>query len=141
MATIRSSSIRARFATTLSAAAVITAATGLSVFTGGTADAAGTHNWDGVAHCESTGNWAINTGNGFYGGLQFSLSTWQAFGGKGMPHEASKEEQIRVAEKILAGQGVGAWPHCGAYLTDGVSSPSRPLNARRIAIATPETSV
>ncbi|AQA21841.1 transglycosylase-like domain protein [Rhodococcus sp. MTM3W5.2] len=82
----------------------------------GTANAA-SHNWDGVAQCESGGNWGINTGNGYYGGLQFSQSTWTANGGSGSPHGASKAEQIRVAENTLASQGPGAWPHCGQYLT------------------------
>ena len=82
----------------------------------GTASAA-THNWDGVAQCESGGNWAINTGNGYYGGLQFSQSTWAANGGTGSPHTASKAEQIRVAENTLQSQGPGAWPVCGQYLT------------------------
>ncbi len=86
------------------------------------ASAAGTHNWDGVAQCESSGNWAANTGNGFYGGLQFTMSTWHAFGGSGSPVDASKSEQVRVAENVLAGQGVGAWPVCGARLTSGTSS-------------------
>ncbi len=69
--------------------------------------------WDRVAACESSGDWSINTGNGYYGGLQFSLRTWKAFGGEGMPHEASREEQIRIAQKTLAVQGPGAWPTCG----------------------------
>ena len=73
-------------------------------------------NWDAIAQCESGGNWAINSGNGFYGGLQFSPATWAANGGYGMPHTASREEQIRVAENTLATQGPGAWPTCGAYL-------------------------
>nr|WP_272902226.1 transglycosylase family protein [Brevibacterium daeguense] len=68
--------------------------------------------WDRVAECESGGDWSINTGNGYYGGLQFSPSTWEAFGGEGMPHEASKAEQIRVAQNTLEGQGPGAWPVC-----------------------------
>jgi resuscitation-promoting factor RpfB len=72
--------------------------------------------WDRLAECESGGNWSINTGNGFYGGLQFSLSTWRAYGGTGMPHEASREEQIAVAERVQAGQGWGAWPACTAKL-------------------------
>ncbi|MEE3852807.1 transglycosylase family protein [Gordonia sp. LSe1-13] len=80
----------------------------------GTASAA--NNWDAVAQCESGGNWAINTGNGYYGGLQFSQSTWEANGGSGNPANASKAEQIRVAENTLASQGPGAWPTCGAYL-------------------------
>ncbi|TJZ81413.1 resuscitation-promoting factor [Rhodococcus oryzae] len=84
----------------------------------GTASAA-SHNWDGVAQCESGGNWGTNTGNGYYGGLQFSQSTWTANGGSGSPHGASKSEQIRVAENTLASQGPGAWPVCGQYLTTG----------------------
>ena len=74
------------------------------------------HNWDGVAKCESGGNWAINTGNGYYGGLQFSLGTWRSYGGVGMPHRATKAEQIRIAERVLETQGKGAWPVCGRYL-------------------------
>jgi len=70
-------------------------------------------NWDAVAACESGGNWAIATGNGYYGGLQFSPSTWRANGGSGMPNQASREEQIRVAENVLRTQGIGAWPSCG----------------------------
>jgi resuscitation-promoting factor RpfE len=70
-------------------------------------------NWDAVAACESGGNWAINTGNGYYGGLQFNLGTWRANGGTGSPHNASRSEQIRVAENVLHSQGIGAWPVCG----------------------------
>jgi resuscitation-promoting factor RpfA len=80
------------------------------------ATAAPVSTWDALAQCESTGNWSINTGNGYYGGLQFSPSTWRAFGGSGMPHQASKSEQIRVAENTLAAQGWGAWPACSAKL-------------------------
>ena len=72
--------------------------------------------WDKLAECESGGNWSINTGNGYYGGLQFSLSTWRAYGGTGMPHEASREEQIAVAKRVQADQGWGAWPACTAKL-------------------------
>ncbi|WP_199431361.1 LysM peptidoglycan-binding domain-containing protein [Qaidamihabitans albus] len=71
-------------------------------------------NWDAVAQCESGGNWSINTGNGYYGGLQFKESTWRAYGGSGMPQNASRSEQIAVAERVLQGQGIGAWPVCGA---------------------------
>jgi resuscitation-promoting factor RpfB len=78
--------------------------------------ASGSTVWDELAECESGGNWAINTGNGYYGGLQFSLSTWQAYGGSGMPNEASREEQIAVAERVQASQGWGAWPSCAAEL-------------------------
>lgn len=70
-------------------------------------------NWDAVARCESGGNWAINTGNGFVGGLQFTMGTWHANGGSGSPAAASREEQIRVAENTLKTQGIGAWPICG----------------------------
>ncbi|WP_330249899.1 transglycosylase family protein [Nocardia sp. NBC_00565] len=90
----------------------------------GTAEAAPAHNWDGVAQCESGGNWGINTGNGYYGGLQFSQGTWAANGGAGSANHASKEEQIRVAENVLATQGAGAWPVCGQYLRAGESEPS-----------------
>lgn len=69
--------------------------------------------WDAVAECESSQDWNANTGNGYYGGLQFLPSTWRAYGGSGMPHEASRGEQIRVAENTLDGQGIGAWPVCG----------------------------
>ncbi|GLZ42559.1 transglycosylase family protein [Actinokineospora sp. NBRC 105648] len=74
---------------------------------------ADTVNWDAVAQCESGGNWNINTGNGYYGGLQFTPSTWRANGGTGSAHNASRSEQIRVAENVLRTQGIGAWPVCG----------------------------
>lgn len=70
------------------------------------------HIWDRLAQCESSGDWSINTGNGYYGGLQFLPSTWRAYGGSGMPHQASREEQIAVAERTLAAQGWNAWPSC-----------------------------
>ncbi len=70
----------------------------------GTANAASDSTWDRLAQCESGGNWSINTGNGFSGGLQFTPSTWRAFGGTGAAHQASREEQIAVAERVLAGQ-------------------------------------
>jgi hypothetical protein len=72
--------------------------------------------WDKLAQCEASGNWHINTGNGFYGGLQFTLGTWRAFGGTGMPHENSREEQIKVGKRVQAGQGWGAWPACARKL-------------------------
>lgn len=86
----------------------------------GTASAATSAEWDTVAQCESGGNWAINTGNGYYGGLQFSASTWAAFGGTAYAStadQASKSQQIEIAEKVLAGQGKGAWPVCGVGLS------------------------
>lgn len=72
--------------------------------------------WDRLAVCESGGNWAINTGNGYYGGLQFSLSSWRAVGGSGYPHQASRDEQIARAEMLLDRQGWGAWPACTTKL-------------------------
>ena len=72
--------------------------------------------WDKLAQCESGGNWSINTGNGYYGGLQFSLSTWRAYGGKGYPHQASRDEQIRIAKKLQAAAGWGSWPACSSKL-------------------------
>jgi uncharacterized protein YabE (DUF348 family) len=72
--------------------------------------------WDQIAQCESGGNWHINTGNGFYGGLQFTLSTWHAYGGSGMPNENSREAQIAVAKRVQAAQGWGAWPACTSKL-------------------------
>lgn len=87
-------------------------AVGLSLV--GTTTAQADSVWDEVAQCESGGNWSINTGNGYYGGLQFSQSTWQAYGGSGRADQASKSEQIRVAQATLQGQGPGAWPVCGA---------------------------
>ena len=80
------------------------------------ANAAPAAAWDALAQCESGGNWSINTGNGFYGGLQFTQSSWAAAGGAGSPQFASKAEQIRVAENLLQMQGWGAWPACAASL-------------------------
>ncbi|MET0763441.1 MAG: transglycosylase family protein [Blastococcus sp.] len=93
----------------------------------GPAQAAPPHDWDGVAHCESSGNWSINTGNGYYGGLQFSQSTWAAYGGLAYAPRAdlaTKDQQIAVAERTLVGQGIGAWPACGRYLAEGTSAPA-----------------
>src|SRR5215204_839245 len=72
--------------------------------------------WDRLAQCESGGNWGINTGNGYSGGLQFSADTWAANGGTGSAHNASRAEQIRVAERVRASQGWGAWPACSSKL-------------------------
>jgi uncharacterized protein YabE (DUF348 family) len=79
--------------------------------------ASGSTVWDRLAQCESGGNWATNTGNGYYGGLQFSLGTWRANGGSGLPSNASRETQIAIATKIRdASGGYGAWPACAASL-------------------------
>jgi uncharacterized protein YabE (DUF348 family) len=75
----------------------------------------GSSAWDRIAACESGGNWAANTGNGYYGGLQFTIGTWQAYGGSGRPDQNSREAQIAVAERVRAAEGgYGAWPVCGA---------------------------
>ncbi|MGA5179830.1 transglycosylase family protein [Streptomyces pseudogriseolus] len=102
----------------------------------GAAQAADVGTWEKVAACESTGNWDINTGNGYYGGLQFSQSTWEAFGGTRYAPRAdlaTKDQQIAVAEKVLDGQGPGAWPTCSvrAGLTrDGADPDIRPATDR-----------
>lgn len=72
--------------------------------------------WDKLAQCESGGNWHSNTGNGYSGGLQFSQGTWNANGGSGNPADASREQQIAVAERIRAARGFSAWPACSAKL-------------------------
>lgn len=89
----------------------------------GNASAAPDSDWDRLAQCEAGGNWGINTGNGYQGGLQFSPSTWTAHGGgeyAASAHNATREQQIAVAERVLASQGWGAWPSCSAKL--GLSS-------------------
>ena len=75
-----------------------------------------TSTWDSLAQCESGGNWSTSTGNGFSGGLQFTSSTWAAYGGTGSPANASREQQIAVAERVQASQGWGAWPSCASQL-------------------------
>jgi nucleoid-associated protein YgaU len=102
-------------------AAIAGAAIAVPVLMAGSASADSV-NWTAIANCESSGNWADNTGNDFYGGLQFTESTWLAYGGgsyASYPYEASESDQIAVAEKVLAGQGIGAWPVCGAYADSG----------------------
>jgi hypothetical protein len=121
-------------------AMVLTGAAGLTlgVLTGSAQ--AEERNWDGVAGCESSGNWSINTGNGYYGGLQFSQSTWAAYGGLAYASRAdlaSKAQQIAVAERTLDGQGVGAWPSCGRHLTAGASAPA-PARAPASAESAPD---
>ncbi|MDX2933124.1 transglycosylase family protein [Streptomyces ipomoeae] len=96
------------------------AAVAAPLIAAGSASAATTSEWDAVAQCESGGNWSINTGNGYYGGLQFSASTWAAYGGTqyaSTADQATKAQQIEIAEKVLAGQGKGAWPVCGTGLS------------------------
>ena len=96
--------------------------------------------WDSLAQCESGGNWGINTGNGYAGGLQFSPSTWAAYGGTGSAANASREQQIAVAEKVQAGQGWGAWPACAAKLglSGGAIAPqSAPQSLAPAAVPAP----
>jgi hypothetical protein len=84
-----------------------------------TADAATLRTWNRLAQCESGQRWHINTGNGYYGGLQISPSTWEGYGGRRFArnaHRATKAEQIKVAERIRRGQGWGAWPYCARKL-------------------------
>lgn len=90
------------------------------------------HDWSGVAQCESSGDWHINTGNGYYGGLQFSQSTWDAYKPAGAParaDQASQAQQIEAAEATLAVQGPGAWPTCGKYLSSGTTASAAPAPA------------
>ena len=96
------------------------------------AHAATDEQWDNVAHCESGGNWHINTGNGYYGGLQFTQGTWVNYGGSAFASRAdlaTREEQISIANKVLAAQGWGAWPVCSHYAgpARGESWTTRPV--------------
>ncbi|QES45244.1 hypothetical protein DEJ49_33435 [Streptomyces venezuelae] len=121
--------------------------TSLTTLGAGTADAAPVSVWDAVARCESGNNWSINTGNGYYGGLQFSASTWRAYGGgryAARADLATKAQQIQIAEKVLASQGPGAWPVCGrrAGLTRGGPAPALPKAApQKAAPAKPRAAV
>ena len=106
--------------------AIITAsvtAGALAMITPG-AHAVDTATWDSLAQCESGGNWNINTGNGFYGGIQFTQQSWNGVGMSGSPASASKAEQIEAAERLLAQQGWGAWPACSSKL--GLSGQATP---------------
>jgi LysM repeat protein len=107
---------RARTLATIGTAGAVLAA---PLVMASTAQAASGSTWDRLASCESGGNWGINTGNGYYGGLQFSPSTWRAFGGgqyASSAHRATRAEQIAVAERVLLSQGWGAWPACSRKL-------------------------
>ncbi|WP_394215227.1 transglycosylase family protein [Brachybacterium vulturis] len=113
-----------RTAVALAGGAVV--ATGM-LATGGAANAA--TGWDEVAACESGGDWSINTGNGFYGGLQFTQSSWEAAGGLQYAERAdlaSKSQQIAAGETLLSMQGAGAWPNCGSALSGGADTASAP---------------
>lgn len=108
-----------------STAVAFAATIAVDIFAPTAASAASGVNWDAIAACESGGNWAISTGNGYYGGLQWTLATWHANGGTGNPAAASRAEQIAVAERVLAkqgrAQGLNNWPVCGKRA--GASTP------------------
>lgn len=107
----------------------VAATAGVNIAEASTASADPSVNWDAVAACESGGNWATNTGNGFLGGLQFTPSTWRANGGTGMPNQAPREQQIAVANRVLATQGIGAWPTCGPKgLGGSISAPLKRIS-------------
>ena len=97
----------------VAAAALTMGGVGLSA---ASASAAPRNPWNAIAQCESGGNWHIDTGNGYYGGLQFSASTWAAHGGRGSAASASKAEQIAIGKRVAASQGWGAWSSCSARL-------------------------
>jgi hypothetical protein len=106
--------------------------------------AASDSTWDRLAQCESGGRWDIDTGNGYSGGLQFSPSTWRAFGGgefAARAHQASRAEQIVVAERTLAEQGWGAWPACSRKLglTEGATPRQAPTTAQTVRLTAPVT--
>lgn len=101
------------------------------------APASASPDWDAIAQCESGGNWSINTGNGYSGGLQFSPGTWRANGGSGSAAGASREEQIRVAENVLKSQGIGAWPVCGKRGGGGHAAPVKKAAPAKAKKATP----
>ncbi|GHG09656.1 transglycosylase family protein [Streptomyces hydrogenans] len=118
------------------ATVILTGGSIVPVALAGSASAATATEWDTVAQCESSGNWSINTGNGFYGGLQFTQSTWEAYGGlefADRADHATKTQQITVAERVLwkghngtAPQGKGAWPTCGVGLSNTPYAPVTP---------------
>jgi len=123
--------------TTATRVAVAVSVAGAATTAGvATAHSASVSTWDAVAQCESSGNWSISTGNGYYGGLQFSPSTWAAYGGRAYASEASgatRAQQIAVAEKVLSGQGPGAWPVCGPRAGLTRSGPAPVLAAVKAA--------
>jgi resuscitation-promoting factor RpfA len=107
-----------RMRTLVSSAVIAAAAAAPVVAVAGPSNAASVSTWNRIAQCESSGRWHINTGNGYYGGLQISRGTWDAFGGRryaALPSRATKGEQIRVADRIQRVQGWGAWPVCSRH--------------------------
>ncbi|HEX8496848.1 MAG TPA: transglycosylase family protein [Actinomycetales bacterium] len=133
-----SSAGRARTLAVLGTAGAVIAA---PIAMAGPAQAATGRTWDRLAQCESGGNWSINTGNGYYGGLQFSGGTWRAYGGSkyaSSAHRATRMEQITIAEKVLDGQGWGAWPACSRKLglgrAEAAGSPTVSRSTQRKAV-------
>ncbi|MGF1428349.1 transglycosylase family protein [Kitasatospora sp. LaBMicrA B282] len=123
----------------VAAAGVVGAGLAVPLLTATGAHAAPVSVWDKVANCESTNDWSINTGNGFYGGLQFTSSTWAAYGGTQyapQADQASKAQQISVAERVLADQGPGAWPVCS--VAAGLSRGGAPAAVDAAAPAAPQ---
>ncbi|MFD8754822.1 transglycosylase family protein [Kitasatospora sp. NPDC059577] len=127
---------RVRMAVVAGAAVAALPVAGLVTAT--SASAAPASSWDAVAQCESGGNWSTDTGNGFHGGLQFSPSTWRAYGGTAYAPQASqatRAQQIAVAEKVLASQGPGAWPVCSKKA--GLSRGGAPADVDTTSAAKP----
>lgn len=144
----KTSSMRRFIQRLIGVVAALALAAGLAV-SAPVAEAEAANVWDRVAKCESGGRWNINTGNGYHGGLQFSRSTWRAFGGAKYAktaNKASKKEQIRVAKRVLKGQGPGAWPVCskraGLTRSNGakVSTSSKSAKAKKSTKAKPSKS-
>ena len=127
--TIRTSARRGVTLAAVSVAGLALSATAANATTG-------TSTWDSLAQCESGGNWATNTGNGYTGGLQFSDSTWAAYGGTGSAANASRDQQIAVAEKVQASQGWGAWPSCAAQL--GLSGGATTVAPQSVPVQVPQ---
>ncbi len=138
----RQNNVRKNTARIAAALTVPVAAVALPLLAASPAQAASDDTWNQLAMCESGGNWAINTGNGYYGGLQFSQPTWEGYGGLAYASRAdlaTREQQIAIAERTLAGQGWGAWPACSAMLgltsADAYGSPTPPAPATQPAPA------
>lgn len=125
-------------------AATGTIGTGIALAAATDASAATVGTWNKVAACESSGNWSINTGNGYFGGLQFTQSTWVAYGGlkyASRADRATKAQQIAVAERVLAGQGPGAWPVCAPRAGLARGGPAPALKKAPAVKAAPKKSV
>ncbi|MDT0441678.1 transglycosylase family protein [Streptomyces johnsoniae] len=123
------------------AATVTGAAVAIPLLSATGANAASVDTWDAVAQCESGGDWSINTGNGYFGGLQFSQSSWEAAGGTQYApsaDQATKDQQIAAAEELLSIQGPGAWPVCGAQAGLSGGGPAADVDTGGEAAPAPE---